>query len=118
MGESQKFLNSVLKKHNPLSGAMGDLVASFDSRGDYIWSNPNYNNVKEAVCLEFLSDKGRVYYLEAERIFRLSPKLSDNQADFLWKEGISPWPLVSSEEKWEQVSWAYLVKNKHWRKSA
>lgn len=117
MKHGEKFLKNILRRNNPLYNKVGELVVSFTESGDYVWSNPSFNQQRAAICLEYRSTKGKVFYVEASRIFDQTHILDDQQADFVWKEGVVPYPLVDNDEDWERVSWAYLEKHKrHWKK--
>lgn len=117
MKNSERFLRDVLRRNNPLHKKIGELVASYTENGEYVWSNPVFNNTNKAICLEYVSTKGRVFYVEASRIFDQTHILNDQQADFVWNEGVVPYPLVEIDEDWERVSWAYLEKTKReWKK--
>lgn len=107
MNLTRQLLAQIRRDNADQGRNAGPLLKLQDSEGNDLFTRP-YG--QEAVCLRFVTDSGKVAFLEGARLWNRKQYLENDQVEALWKGRLAEHPHLMGED-WAEVSWVLLKKS-------
>jgi hypothetical protein len=98
-------MKQLFDKVRKLTCLTGPVLLVLDKNGEYIWSEPGTAHIESAICLKFVTSKGKIALIEGGRVRARSKYVSDKDADSIWRRELKVYPIFEKDEDWVEVGW-------------